>query len=86
VEVSGVKGQKRTEQPVLPEVTEVGKFYTPDQIAQMLQVAPRTILDWIKKGRLRALRFGRGWRIKASDLAAFVERAEKAAGGGDSDQ
>jgi len=86
MEVFGVNRGKRKGPPVLPEVTEVGKLYTPDQIAQMLQVAPRTILDWIKKGRLRGLRFGRGWRIKASDLAAFVEQAEKAAGGGDSDQ
>ena len=75
-----MKGRKHKGQLVLPEVTEVGKLYTPDQVAQMLQVAPRTILDWIKKGRLRGLRFGRGWRIKASDLAAFVAQAEKAAG------
>ena len=49
---------------------------TPEGAAQLLAVRPKTIRDWLKRGRLKGVRAGRLWRIRESDLEAFLA-AEK---------
>jgi len=49
-------------------------------IVNLLQVHEQTVRRWIKTGELPAILFGRkgGYRVKASDLQAFLDRqAEK---------
>jgi len=49
-------------------------------IVNLLQVHEQTVRRWIKSGELPAILFGRkgGYRVKASDLNAFLDRqAEK---------
>jgi|WetSurMetagenome_2_1015567.scaffolds.fasta_scaffold779722_1 excisionase family DNA binding protein len=46
---------------------------TVDQVAQILQVHPFTVLKFIKQGRLKAAKLGRVYRIKRSDVDAFLE-------------
>lgn len=48
------------------------KFYTPKQVAEILQVHQYTILKWIREGKLRALKFGRVYRTTESELRAFL--------------
>ena len=43
-------------------------FYTPKEVAVLLKVSERTVRRWIKKGRLRAQRFGRQLRIPTEAL------------------
>ena len=49
---------------------------TPETAAQRLAVRPKTIRDWLKRGRLKGVRAGRLWRIRERDLEAFLA-AEK---------
>ena len=56
---------------ILPEATEIGRIYTTKEVAELLKVTPRTVQDWIKSGKLPALRYGRVLRIRAEDLAKF---------------
>ena len=47
-------------------------FHTVERAAERLAVHPKTILRFIRDGRLRATRIGKAWRILASDLDAFA--------------
>jgi excisionase family DNA binding protein len=56
---------------ILPEATEIGRIYTTQEVAELLKVTPRTVQDWIRSGKLPAMRYGRVLRIRAEDLAKF---------------
>lgn len=47
-------------------------FYTTHEIAELLKISEATIRSWIHEGELRAVRFGREFRVAAKDLEAFV--------------
>ena len=47
---------------------------TVEQAAAKLQIAPKTLKDWLRAGRLKGVRVGRLWRIKERDLEAFVDQ------------
>ncbi|MDP2643151.1 MAG: helix-turn-helix domain-containing protein [Candidatus Peregrinibacteria bacterium] len=49
------------------------KFLTTDQVAQILQVHPFTILKFLKEGKLNGIKLGRVYRIKKSDVEEFIE-------------
>lgn len=44
---------------------------TVEQFAERLKLHPKTVLRFIREGRLRAVKVGRSWRILRSDLEAF---------------
>ncbi len=44
-----------------------------EEVAERLQVSGQTVRRWIKSGRLVAYKPGLGWRIRPSDLEAFLE-------------
>lgn len=46
---------------------------TVNQVASTLQVHWQTVLTYIKSGKLRAVKLGRGYRIDSKDLEKFVE-------------
>jgi excisionase family DNA binding protein len=50
----------------------VNLFYTVEQVAERLRLHPKTVLRFIREGRLRATRVGKSYRIVASDLDAFA--------------
>ena len=45
------------------------KVYTPEQVAQMLQLSKNTIYQLIKSGEIIAKKFGKAYRIPASSLS-----------------
>lgn len=47
-------------------------FFTTHEIAELLKMSEATIRHWIHEGDLRAVRFGREFRVAAKDLEAFV--------------
>ena len=50
----------------------VPKFFTIEQVAERLDVSPRTVRRWITAGALPVHRFGRLVRVSETDLAAFL--------------
>jgi excisionase family DNA binding protein len=57
----------------LAEVQE--RWYTVQEIADRLRINPQTIRRWLRDGELRGHQFGgpAGWRVKESDLNAFLD-------------
>ncbi|MBN2299703.1 MAG: helix-turn-helix domain-containing protein [Acholeplasmataceae bacterium] len=47
-------------------------LYTIDEIADILKVTQRTIYNYIKSGDLTAIKIGKYWRVKHTDLAQFL--------------
>ena len=47
-------------------------FFTTQEIAELLKVSEATVRSWIHGHELRAVRFGREFRVAAKDLEAFV--------------
>jgi excisionase family DNA binding protein len=68
---------KRKQRVVLPEATEIGKVYTTEEVAQLLKVTARTVQEWIRTGKLPAVRYGRLYRVRADDLAKFGQETGK---------
>lgn len=52
------------------------KYMTVAEVAEELRVDQRTIRNWIRDGRLVAIRVGRQWRIERSEYDRFIERKE----------
>ncbi len=48
-------------------------FFTTDQVAQILEMTPRTIRNFIKTKKIKAAKFGGEWRISKADLIKFME-------------
>ncbi|HEX3700819.1 MAG TPA: helix-turn-helix domain-containing protein [Phenylobacterium sp.] len=46
-------------------------IYTVEQFAERLKLHPKTVLRFIREGRLRAVKVGRAYRILRSDMEAF---------------
>lgn len=47
---------------------------TPEQVAQILQVHPFTVLKFIKQGKLKASKLGRVYRIRRTDVDTFLDQ------------
>lgn len=45
---------------------------TVHEVADLLKVRESTIRAWINDGQLRAIKFGREWRVAQKDLEAFL--------------
>ena len=49
-------------------------FMTTDEVLDFLRINPRTIYRLIHRGDLPAVRVGRQWRFRQSDVEAWLER------------
>ena len=56
------------------------KFYTIDQIAELLGMHHKTIRKFITEDKLRASKVGKQWRISGHDLSVFMEESNDRAG------
>lgn len=45
---------------------------TVQEVADRMKVTPRTVGDWIRHDKLRAIKVGRDWRVSVKDLEAFA--------------
>ena len=56
------------------------ELLTVQEVAQRLKVHPQTVLRWLRDGALHGVRLGgrrAGWRVKESDLEAYLEQQAK---------
>lgn len=49
------------------------RYYTVDEIANMLSMHPKTIQRYIREDKLHAKKVGKSWRVYEQDLKAFME-------------
>lgn len=48
------------------------KFYTAEELADYLKVSAQTVRAWIREGKLKAVKFGRSWRIADHEVQRIV--------------
>ena len=49
------------------------KLYTCEELAERYSVKLSTVWDWIRKGTINAVKVGRGYRVRESDLLEFEQ-------------
>jgi len=49
------------------------KLLTPKDVAEILSLSPVTIKKWLWQGKLKGIKVGSVWRIRESDLKAFLK-------------
>ena len=54
------------------------EFYTPEQLAELLQVSKPAIYKWAQEGRIKAVRIGRTVRIPAAEVERLVRGSDNA--------
>ena len=57
----------------------VDEYLTIEEAASRVKVKPDTLRLWLRTGRLKGLKAGRLWRVKTTDLEAFLEQSAKKA-------
>ena len=55
----------------------MSKFYTPQEIADLLKLDVQTIRAYIRAGKLKAAKLGREYRISEDRFKEFMEEREK---------
>lgn len=53
-------------------------FLTPAEVAELLRLRVQTVYEYIRLGRLPAVRLRKGYRVSREDLAAFLEASKTA--------
>ena len=55
----------------------MGKLYTCEEVANRYGVKTLTVWDWIRKGRLSAIKMPKGYRISEDALAEYEGGSRK---------
>ena len=50
------------------------RIYTLKEVADILKVTRRSIYNYIKEGKLKAVKIGREWRVTEDALKAFLNK------------
>ena len=58
--------------PVSQPFSHFERFLDSREAAALLQIHPKTLQRLARKGEIRAMRIGKLWRFRASDLDAWV--------------
>ena len=54
-------------------MSEIKSLLTAEDVAEILQIHVLTVYNYIRQGTLKALRFGRNYRVTPDDLVIFIE-------------
>ncbi|MEA4951955.1 MAG: helix-turn-helix domain-containing protein [Aminivibrio sp.] len=54
---------KKGGEAVAPE-----KLFTVPEAAALLSIAPKTLTDWLRAGKIRGVKVGRSWRVPESAI------------------
>ena len=49
------------------------RLMTPEEVAERLAITPKTVRRFLREGRLKAMKVGRLWRVRESDLLAYMK-------------
>jgi excisionase family DNA binding protein len=53
------------------------ELFTPEETAAKLKVTMRTVKRWLQSGQLHGVKAGRGWRVRADAVEAFLQDSIK---------
>ncbi|MCI0614043.1 helix-turn-helix domain-containing protein [bacterium] len=57
-------------------MTQTDRLLTPDEAAERLAVSTRTLLGWLREGKINGHKVaGKLWRVSETDLRDFIESA-----------
>ena len=48
------------------------RFYSAEEIAEYLHIGAQTVRAWLRDGKVKAVKFGRSWRISDEELKRIV--------------
>ena len=48
------------------------KYYSTDEVAEVLGLSRRTVYNYIKAGQLQGVKIGKSWRFPEKELKRFV--------------
>ena len=54
----------------------IEEHYTVEEVAESLKFNPRTVMMWLKKGKLKGIKIGNDWRITESAVKDFIAENE----------
>lgn len=49
------------------------RLLTPEDVADKLVVAARTVREWLRSGEMVGVKIGKIWRVREEDYKAFVD-------------
>lgn len=49
-----------------------GRLYNVDDAAKMLSVKPATLRDWLRAGKVKAIKLGSAWKITDTELRRLI--------------
>ncbi len=52
------------------------RLLTPEEVADRLHISRLTVGNWLRSGKLKGIKVGRLWRVRESDLEAFLKGGE----------
>lgn len=55
---------------------EIDLVFTTDEAIEYLKISKPTFLKYIRLGRIKAIKAGKGWRILQSELYRFLKGEE----------
>jgi excisionase family DNA binding protein len=58
----------------------MGRFLTVAEVARQLRVSNMTVYRLVKSGQLRAVRVGRGYRLREEDVLKYLQQRYMDAG------
>lgn len=53
------------------------EIYTVNDLMEILSVTRRTLLEYIKNGKIKAFKMGNEWRVTKQSLEDFIDRNTK---------
>ncbi len=54
----------------------MNKYHNVEEVAELIQIHPKTVRRYIREGKLQATKVGKAWRIPDDALHSFVEEEE----------
>ncbi len=54
----------------------LGRMYSTEDVAALLNIEMQTCYKWLREGRIKAMKLaGSLWRVREADLMAFIEES-----------
>ena len=57
----------------MPDIETQERLLTPAEIVTRLSVSLVTVGRWLREGKLKGVKAGRQWRVRESELEAFLK-------------